>query len=265
MPTQPPVVAPGYVAPFVEPIAPARANVLAERLHRLLDGGTPRPDSKYQRRELLLHILSAYTAQQGEVLFRNAQALQQDYLLRQKMEKEWYFDDLRAQSELGGTVDEFIYPYVVPVLVDTTTDRDYADLPEEFLTLKRYGNLPGESIQDVQPLTRKDRLTMPFVPLRGSQESLLAGLFKGGLGGKLTWSRRSTRVFFDHDPGCPRASARFDQVELLLVMRRRKAGELPEPALLQAAQDFDILARAQKLALKVVPEDKINDNNAVAQ
>lgn len=252
------------VAPLIEPLDPQRAALLAERCHRILDGGTPRPDSKYQRRELVLHAISAYQAQQGEVLYRNAQARQQDYLLRQKLEKEWYFDDLRAQAETGGTVDEFLYSFIVPVLTDDTTDRDYADLPEEFLTLKRYANLPGEGIHDVLPLSRKDRLGMPFVPLKGSQSNLLMGLFKGGIG-KYTWSRRSTRVLLDHEPGMTRPRERYGKVELLLVMRRRKTDELPDAPLLQAAQDFDILARMLKLALKVVPEDKIDDNNSTVQ
>jgi len=256
---------PVFTAPAIDPLDPQRAAVLAERLHRLLDGGTPRPDSKHQRRELLLHIVSAYAAQQGEVLYRNAQARQQDYLLRQKLEKEWYFDDLRVQSEVGGTVDEFLYSFIVPVHRDAVSDYDYVELPEEFLTLKRYANLPGEGVFDVLPLSRRDRREVQFVPLRGTQGSLLTGLFKNGLGGKYTWSRRLSRLLLDADPGCKRVKDRFEELEVLLVMRRRKTDELPEPALLQAAQDFDILARALKLALKVVPEDKVIDNNSTVQ
>ena len=256
--------APLFSAPAIEPLDPVRAEVLAERAHRILDGGTPRPDSRYQRRELVLHVISAYEAQEAERLLRNAQALQQDYLLRQKLEKEWYFDDLRAQSELGGTADEFVYSYVLPVHSDLY-ERDFVDLPAEFLTLKRYGNLPGEGVADVQPLTRKDRLTARFVPLVGGQDGLLAGLFKDGLGGVYTWQRRGARVLLDRDPGLARVKDRFPSLELLLVLRRRKTDELPAPPLVQAAQDFDILARVLKLALKKVPEDKVDDNNATVQ
>jgi hypothetical protein len=262
------MLAPGtntYVADPIPPLDPVRQATLAERAHRILDGGTPRPDSKYQRRELALHALSAYEAQQNEVQFRNAQALQNDFIARTKLEKEWYFDDLKIQSEFGSTAEEFIVPFISPVHTDKATDLDYCDLPQELLTLRRYERLPGDGVYDVLPLLRADRRRAPFLPLKGSQNSLVRDLFKNGLEGQYQFWRQGTRLLFDCDPGMVRPSKRWEQLEILCVIRRRETDELPAPALLQAAQDFDILARMLKLAMKVMPEDKVNDNNATVQ
>jgi len=256
---------PLFVAEPVPSLDALRRDVLAERLHRILDGGTPRPDSKYQRRELALHIVSAYEAQQGEVQFRKAQALQTDFVTRTKLEKEWYFDDLKIQAEFGSTADEFITPFVTPIHTDATNERDYCELPEELLTLRRYERLPGDGVYDVRPLSRADRRRYPFAPLRASQDSLLRDLFANGLEGQYTFRREGTRVEIDCDPGMLRPAKRWKELEILCVIRRRETDTLPPPALLQAAQDFDILARASKLALKVQNEDKVNDNNAVVQ
>lgn len=259
--------APTYVAAPIPPLDPTRQAVLAERAHRILDGGTPRPDSKYDRRELLLHATSAYEAQQNEVQFRNAQALQNDFIARTKLEKEWYFDDLRIQAEYGSNAEDFIVPFILPVFTDPVTDFDYCELPPDLLTLRQYQRLPtdGSGVHDVLPLLRADRRRAPFMPLRGSQHSLVRDLFRGGLGGQYTFWRQGTRLLFDCDPGVLRTAKRWKSLEVLCVIRKRQTDELPEPALLQAAQDFDILARLLKLAQKLVPEDKINDNNATVQ
>lgn len=258
----PAVATPAYVAPPIPELPEARAKLLAEQSHRILDGGTPRPDSRYKRPELILLARQAHRAQQSDVNFRNAQALQADALLRDKQEKDWYFEDLRAQAEVGGTVDEFITSYIAPVHRDTQTERDYVDLPESFLNVRRYQNLPGEGVYDVLPLKRRDRLQVKFVPLRGSMDSSLLGLFASGMEGHYAFFRRGTRVYLENAPGTVPVSTRFQTLELLLVIRSRKTGELPPPALLADAQDYDIIQRILKLALKVVDEDKVNDNNA---
>lgn len=264
------MLAPGtstYVADPIPPLDPKRQAVLAERAHRILDGGTPRPDSKYQRRELALHALSAYEAQQNEVQFRNAQALQNDFIARTKLEKEWYFDDLKSQAEYGSNAEEFIVPFVLPVFTDPDTDFDYCELPPELLTLRQYQRLPtdGSGVHDVLPLSRADRRRALFMPLKGSQNSLVRDLFRGGLEGQYQFWRQGTRLLFDCDPGQLRTAKRWKALEVLCVIRRRQADEPPAPALLQAAQDLDILGRLLKLAQKLVPEDKINDNNATVQ
>ena len=258
MPTQPP---PAVEAPPIPLLDALRRDVLAERLHRQLDGGTPRPDSRYQRRELALHIVSAYEAQQGLVDFQNAGALQTYFLTSLKLEKERYYDALKFRAEAGGSRDQYIVSFITPVLTDAVTDRDYCQLPPDFVALRQYQKLPGDGVFDVLPLGRADRRRYPFAPLLGSQDSLVRDLFRGGLG-QYFFIRRGERLEIETESGYLRAAQRWPELDLRLVIRNLGADELPPPGLLQAAQDSDILTRALKLALKVGEEDKYNDDNA---
>lgn len=242
-----------------------RDTVLADQLELMLTGGNPSDDSPYDIRFVQLCVQESRIGLQNEIDQLNERIRQEDFVLRQKLEKDSYFDDLRARREDEASADRWIQAFRIKLLLDVERDEQYFLLPQAFVQLRRYQNLPGEEgVRDIEALRRTDRGKYPFVYVPNGIDVLSAGVYAGGLQGN--WGFYYEQYNGEHRVYLippTRLSAKIpDDFPLRgrVVVRESRLTSLPTAPLRRAASDWEILRRALDLALLRTKPDLTNDN-----
>ncbi|GAC1368620.1 MAG: hypothetical protein NVS3B25_21320 [Hymenobacter sp.] len=191
---------------------------------------------------------------QGEINRLNQERRYKDAVDREAFDKARYFHDMEAIYKYGGTNDDHIV-----TLEDwpVTTDANgyaYSLLPDSYVNIRRYQVLPGEEqVRAVEPMKRVDTLRRRYVPLSSGQHLLV-----GGLQGNYGFYREGAKLLYYTPNNGPMPDA---TVRLKFVLRPLALG-LPDPGLLQDAQDDMVIPKAVALLMRKVAEDKINDGSS---
>lgn len=253
--------APRY--PFLGIPDASRDAIVADQLHHRLVGGPPSADSPYSKRELRLYVQQAREFLEALRVQKNKELMQADFVTRQRLEKESWVDDVQAR-EAGAVPDEWIQSFTVPVLCDEQTQEQYCDIPEAFLNLRRYQNLPGEEgITRVQHVTVQDRRQEPgIIKVPTGMETLLDAGLPCGLLGNHGHRQEGSKVRLVRDRGMKKISQKF----LLLsgIVRGSRVSDLPEAPLKLAIDDWEVLNAAVAIAQRQAKEDKNQDQSSVA-
>ena len=232
----------------------ARLDILASQVHRILAGGNPTADSPYDRREIKLAIEQTIVSMQGEITRLNQERLYKDGIERVEFDRKQYFEDMDAIYKYGGTSDDHIVTLEDWPVTTDTNGYSYSLLPDSYVNLKRYQNLPGEEqIRAVEPMRRQDTFKRRYIPLSNGQQALVQGL-QGNYG----FYREGVRLYYY----TPLGTAIPDATLRIKFVLRPVRNELPVPGLLVDAQDDMVIAKVVPMLMRKVAEDKINDNNA---
>lgn len=247
--------------PFLGKPDADRDLIVADQLHHRLVGGPPSADSPYSMRELRLYVQQAREYLEALRVQKNKELLQADFVTRQKLEKDSWVDDVQAR-EAGAVPDEWIQTFTVPVLFDEETQEQYCEIPEAFLNLRRYQNLPAEEgITRVQHVTVFDRRAEPgIIKVPSGMETLLDAGLPCGLLGNYGHRQEGNKLRLVRDRGMKKIS----QKELLLsgIVRGSRVSNLPEAPLKLAIDDWEVLNAAVAIAQRAKKEDKIQDQNS---
>ena len=240
---------------LAQPLA-ARLDILAAQVHRILSGGPPTADSPYDKREIKLMCSDVLVSMQGEIDRLNAERLYKDALERVAYDKAQYHEDLDYIYKLGGTSDDHIVVLTEwPVFLDAYGVY-YSLLPDSYVNVKRYQNLPGEEqVKSVEPMRLIDRRRRRYLPLAAGQQRLVVDL-QGNFG----YYRVGPRLEYYCEPSVAMPDA---TVKIEFVLRPER-NQLPSPGLLQAAQDDMVIAKVVPMLLRKAPHDDKNDNNPTA-
>lgn len=239
---------------YIAKPATGRLEILTWEVHRILVGGTPTADSPYAHQYIKLAVEQVMVSMQGEIDRLNKERLYKDAIERTEFDRKQYFEDMDAIYKYGGTSDDHIV-----TLEDwpVTTDANgyaYSLLPDSYLNLKRYQNLPGEEqVRAVEPMKRVDTYKRRYLPLSNGQQAIIEGL-QGNYG----FYREGSKLLYYTPPGCPMP----DQTVRIKFTLRPLRDTLPTPGLLQDAQDDMIIAKAVPMLMRKVAEDKTNDGNS---
>lgn len=240
---------------LAQPLA-ARLDILTAQVHRILSGGPPTADSPYDKREIKLLCGQVLVSMQGEIDRLNTERLYKDALERVAYDKAQYHEDLDYIYKLGGTSDDHIVTLDEwPVLLDPYGVY-YSLLPDAYVNVKRYQNLPGEEqVKSVEPVQLLDRRRRRYLPLAAGQQRLLDDL-QGNFG----YYRVGPRLEYYCEPGVtmPDTTVKID-----FVLRPNR-NQLPLPGLLQDAMDDMIIPKVVAQLLRKAPHDDKNDNNPTA-
>lgn len=246
--------------PFLANPTAARFDLLTAQVLRIMTGGDPTADSVYDKREVRLMVEQATTAQQAAIDTANKDKSRAATIENQAFQKAQYFEDMDALYKFGATAEAFIQTFRKwPVLTDADTGERYSLLPEPFVKIKRYQNLPGEeAVRSVEPVRLTDRHKRRYIPLNAGQYQLLS---RGGIGleGNYGFYREGEKLFYVWQHGTPPPPD--TELQLSVVIRADRDG-LVAPGLIADAQDVDIIARAVALLQRRAQEDKVNDNVA---
>lgn len=232
-----------------------RLDILAAEVHRILAGGNVSADSPYDRREIKLVVEQVLISLQGEIDRQNADITRRAAMEDLAAYTKQYYEDMDAIYKFGGTSDDHIVTLTNwPVNFDAAQGIYYSTLPASFLNLDRYQMLPGEEQpKSVAPMLLKDRWKRRYIPLSAGQQRLIQGL-QGNFG----FYRKGDRIEYYSTPGV----AVPDKEVLIEQVLRPKRASLPDPGLLQEAQDDMVVIKAVALVQRKAVEDKKNDNNA---
>ena len=251
--------APDYDRSYLANPTAARADVVAWQVYRILTGGLPVAESPYDIREIKLLYAQVIQEMQGEINRLNAERLYKDAIDRTAYDKAQYFEDMEAIYKYGGSNDaHLVTVYNWPVLYDADQQVYYSLLPQGWLNIKRYRNLPGEEIPfSVQPMKLVDRRQRRYIPLQHGQESLITGL-QGNLGyTRAGATAERIEYFCDPERDFPDTLVKIEQI------LRPDRDTLPTPGLMQDAQDDMAIVKVVALIQRKAPADMKNDNNPV--
>tara|TARA_R110001592_G_scaffold1340_2_gene7937 strand:- start:1981 stop:2610 length:630 start_codon:yes stop_codon:yes gene_type:complete len=138
--------------------------VIAEQAQRIIEGGTPTPDSEVRKEELVIYVDQAFGKMVKESFYQNKQ---------------------EGVSWLDGG---FVYSFFEEVKMDKMRDMPYARIPSTYV------NLPlGMGIHDVTP---SGSPTDSFVPTNPNFLTLSRGLLVNNLGGRRGYFVENTKMFF---------------------------------------------------------------------
>ena len=243
--------APDYDRSFLASPLAARADVCARQILNILTGGHPTADAPYSLNEIKLAYGQIQQEMQGEIVRLNAERLYKDALERVVYEKAQYHEDLDYIYKLGGTSDDHIVTLLDwPVLLDPAQQQYYSVLPDSYVNVRRYQNLPGEEqVKSVEPMLMKERRKRRYIPLAAGQERLVTGL-QGNFG----YYRKGANLWYYGEV--------LDKTLKIDFTLRPTRDQLPLPGLLQDAQDDMIIPRVVAMLMRKVTEDKIPDNKA---
>lgn len=138
--------------------------VIAEQAQRIIEGGTPTPDSEVRKEELVIYVDQAFGKMVKESFYQNKQ---------------------EGVSWLDGG---FVYSFFEEVKMDKMRGMPYARIPSTYV------NLPlGMGIHDVTP---SGSPTDSFVPTNPNFLTLSRGLLVNNLGGRRGYFVENTKMFF---------------------------------------------------------------------
>ncbi|UYZ60100.1 hypothetical protein [Hymenobacter latericus] len=245
--------------PFIARPETDRLDVLAAEVHRIVAGGNVSADSPVDRRECRLAVQHAYDARKQDVAKYNADRLQKDFTDRLAADKAIYFENLDAIYKFDGTADAWVQTWDNWPVHTNDDGEYYCLLPQEFVAIRRYQNLPGEElVRMAEPQKVVDRTRRQYLPLRHGQAAAWQTLY-GSMEGNYGFHREGDRLVLTYALG---SAPPPDKVLRLQAVIRPKSDTLPEPGLLEAMNEEDILRRAVAIVTRTRAEDKINDNNA---
>ena len=261
-----PTFTPDYSAFLALPTAEL-LDVLADQVELQLTGGQPTSDSPYDWRALRLLVQEVFDAETLDTETRNQAVLQADYLARKKDELDSYYIDLKAKSDFWENPDRWVQSFPVPLLYDDDRKEQYFILPQAFVTLRRYQNLPSENtVRDIQARNRALRQKYRFAYMPGVTPAALR--LPGGLLGRWGYYTEQTTATEDGEqyrcyliPSKP--SCKFpDNVPLLayFVIRDSRTSGLPDPPL-ELVKHFNIVRKVVDAALLRTRQDKTIDAN----
>ena len=258
MPNTPPSAQPTY-AYLAKPTA-GRLDILADQCLRILSGGNVTADSPWDRREVKLLCEQTLVSLQGEIDRLNTERKYKDAVDREAFGKAQYFHDLEAIYKYGGTSDDHVVTLLNwPVHYDADQQVYYSLLPEGWLNLARYRNLPGEEVpRSVEAMKMSDRRRpgRRYIPLQKGQERIIEGL-QGNLGFYLGGTTGERIEFYcDPERDFPDTVVKIERV------LRPERDVLPSPGLLQDAQDDMVIPKVVATLMRKGQEDKANDSNA---
>ena len=254
---------------LANPDAP-RLERLGAQLHRRLAGGDVTADSPYTREEVMLALEEYRGFKQAEVNRLNFDRLQKYAVDAAEFARKQYYEDFEAIYKLGGTADQWTRSFNLAVLQDQDRGLPYCLLPEQFVNIARYQNLPGEEgIRGVEYIQWSKNVAEPgmfpgFVPFPNGAARQFGGLYRGGLQGNYGYFRDSDanstaadRLYIFKDFATRGIADK--QLRITLIIRPTRDG-LPQPGLLADVSDMDMVMGAEAILLRRGPEDRVSDN-----
>lgn len=244
---------------IANPDAP-RLAILGAQVHRILAGGDVSADSQWGRRECMLAIEEVRAARQGEIDRLNIDIKRKGIIEGTEYYRKQYFEDLDAMYKLGGSADAWIRTYTLPVFADTARGLKYFELPEQFINIRRYQNLPGEeSIRHVERVLwhSNGNFAPRYICTNNGTHALYQNLFAGGMQGNIMVVREDDRGYLIPDNAL--VQIKDDTLRVQLVLRPER-DTLPDAGLIQDATDMDLVMGAVALLLKRGVQDLVSDN-----
>lgn len=236
-----------------------RFGVLGEEYRRLEANGDPGDDEALTQEEAELLARQCADSRNAAVRAVNADKSRTAFAEQLKLSKEGYFEDLKAYYEQGGTSEPFMVAFEdSPVLYSASRNQKYVQLPESFLKLPRYQNLPSEQQAVVECMNYLDRAKRSYIPLPPHAGQQVIGLFQTGFEGNIGVLREGPVLWLYPALGYDVPDA---TVLVKVVIRSRDETILPLPGLLAAASDMEILSMMWNLRKGRGKQDKHNDSN----
>lgn len=239
---------------YIAKPATDRLEILTWEVHRILVGGTPTADSPYAHQYIKLAVEQVLVSMQGEIDRLNTERLYKDAIDREAFAKAQFFHDMEAIYKYGGTSDDHIVTLENWPVTTDANGYSYSLLPDSYVNIRRYQVLPGEEqVRAVEPMKRGDTFKRRYVPLANGQQHLVTGL-QGNYG----FYREGGKLYYY----APAGQAIPDKEVRIKFILRPSRFALPEPGLLQDAQDDMAIAKVVPMLMRKVAEDKVNDNNS---
>ncbi len=200
--------------------------VIAEQAQRIIQGGTPTPDTEVRKDELVIYVDQAFGRMVKESFYQNKQ---------------------EGVSWLDGG---FVYSFLADVKEDNMRQMKYAKIPSTYV------NLPlGMGIHQVSPIGSE---MDTFVPTNPNFFGLSRGLLVGNLGGRRGYFVENTKMFFIN----LKVSDCIDKVLIKLgggIQSDELDPEVDIPLdMQQALVGFTVELYMQQ---RQMPKDELNDNS----
>jgi hypothetical protein len=138
--------------------------IIAEQAQRIIQGGTPTPDSEVRKDELVIYV---------------------DQAFGQMVKQSFYQNKAEGVSWIDGT---FVYSFVEEVKKDKMLDMSYIKIPSTYVSLPL-----GMGIHTVSDV--KSQFDT-FVPTNPNFLGLSRGLAVGKLGGRRGYYVDNTKMYF---------------------------------------------------------------------
>ena len=236
-----------------------RYALVAEEYRRLESNGDPSDDEALTQEEAELLARQCADSRNAAVRSANADKSRMAFAEQLKLSKEGYFEDLKAYYEQGGTSEPFMVAFPdSPVLYSAARNQKYVKLPDAFVNLPRYQNLPSEQQAVVECMNYLDRAKRSYIPLPPHAGQQVIGLFDTGFQGNIGVLREGPLLWLYPALGY---EVPDKTVLLRVVIRSRAETLLPQPGLLAAASDMEILSMMWNLRKGHGKQDKHNDSN----
>jgi len=249
-----------YGAPTSTPLTDDNFfSMMAEDLCRMAAGGDPSDDDELDERQAELLCRTQFDFLMAKVTSSNANLRRAAFAEQLKLDKEGYFEDMKAYYEQGGTSEPFLVTFPnTPVQLDADREQYYIDLPKQFVNLPRYKNLPREQQAIVECMKVVDRTKRSYVPMTMSQARSFMGNHPAGFQGDIGTSREGAKLWLVMPPN---EDAPDKKVLLKVVIRSRDEQLLPEPGYLFAPSYVETLSLAWAAWNGRGKQDNINDAN----
>ncbi len=234
--------------------------ILAEDLCRLAAGGDPSDDDELDPRAAELLCRTTWDALNAKITSVNADKRRMAFAEQLKLDKEGYFEDMKAYYEQGGTSEPFLVAFPdTPVTFDSAREQWYLTLPAQFVNLPRYKNLPREQQAIVECMRVRDRTARRYIPMSAGMAASFMGNHAAGFQGNIGTTREGARLWLVLPPN---QDAPDEKVLLKVVIRTRDEQMLPDPGYLFAASYAETLGMAWETWRRRGQQDNINDANA---
>jgi hypothetical protein len=234
--------------------------IMAEDLCRLAAGGDPSDDDELDPRQAELICRNAADALNAKITSTNANIRRQAFLEQLKLDKESYFEDLKAYYEQGGTSEPYIVAFPnTPVIFDKDREQWFIPLPAKFVDLPRYVNLPREQQATVECMRVRDRTKRRYIPMNATDAKYFMSNHSAGFQGNIGTNREGAILWLVMPPN---EEAPDEKVLLKVVIRSREQTLAPEPGYLFAASYVETLSMALQMWQGRGAQDNINDANA---
>lgn len=200
-------------------------NIIAEQAQRILNGGTPIPDTEVKVEELEIYVDQAFS---------------------KYIKNSWFENKNEGSDYVNGT---FIYSFVSPVDTDTIRNRKYAKIPSTYV------NLPnGIGLYQVSPT--QDEFNS-FIPVNANFLAMTSGLPVGNMEGRKGYFVENTKIYFVNIPDeyC------FDNVLIKLVGGIQADDD--QDIDISSDMQADLVAMTVELykMQQMSPKDYVIDNN----
>ena len=232
--------------------------------HRSVAGGEVSDDHYLQTREVRSVMEKIVAALQEDMRRKNLEIDLNYYLKQRELDIADRLDALKLFYDFGGSADDFIQEFILPVLTDNVRGMKYIELPEAFINVRKWQRLPGdEGIKDVLPLRYADRQKFDFIPMAAGQDSLCMGTFENGLGSKIGFYRMQARGYFITERGYPELA--LEKVIARLVIRDSDNSKMPPAPTYAYVLEAAAIAGTVNFFQRRAEEDNRNDNSSATR